>query len=138
MNEINWLDIPLKEFGTKIGEDGRMLEDPHGEGEAQRFMWRLSNRLADTYFDVFLYEEDAARLEKRGEVPIIRDGQTTYRDFRDLALKDLPAVLDTLVVLDKEAELERIAYAERKAAERKERNRIRAKERRKLKKLGEW
>jgi hypothetical protein len=135
MNEINGLDIPLKEFGTKIGEGGRMLENPHGEGEAQRFMWRLSNRLVDTYFGV-LGEEDDARLEKRGEVPIILDGQTTYRESDTLTLRDLPAVLHTLVVL--EAEERWRAEAERKRAERKERDRIRARERRQLKKLGEW
>jgi len=101
-------------------------------------MWRLSASLVDIYFDVFLYEEDAARLEKRGEVPIIRDGQTTYRESDTLTLRDLPAVLDTLVVLDEERKLERAATAERKRAERKERDRIRARERRQLKKLGEW
>jgi hypothetical protein len=99
MNEINWLDIPLKEFGTKIGEDGRMLEDPHGEGEAQGFMWRLSNRLADTYFGV-LGEEDEARLEKRGEVPIILDGQTTYREIDTLTLRDIEETVEHLASQD--------------------------------------
>jgi hypothetical protein len=70
-----------------------------------------------------------------GEVPIIRrDGQTTYRDFCDLTLRDLPAVLDTFVVLEAEAEERLRAESERKAAERKEPDRIRARERRQRKK----
>ena len=47
-------------------------------------------------------------------------------------------MLDTLVVLEAEAEERLRAESERKAAERKEGDRIRAKERSRLKKLGEW
>ena len=114
-----------------------MFEYPHGEGEAQGFMWSLSNRLADTCLNLF-DEGGAARFEKRSEVPLTLDEQTGYRDFFDLRLRDLPAVLDTLVVLEAEAEERWREEEERKAVERKERNRIRAKERRRLKKLGEW
>jgi len=83
-------------------------------------------------------DECAARFEERGEMPLILDGRTAHRDFYDLTLRDLPAVLDTLVVLEAEAEERWREEEERKAVERKERNRIRAKERRRLKKLGEW
>jgi hypothetical protein len=141
LSEIDWLGTLLADFWSRheIHEDGTYTSHsyPLGEGEAQFRMGSLWDDIVRSYGNV-LDEEGMSRLETKGEVPIIRDGQTTYRYFRDLALKDLPAVLDTLVVLDKEAELEGIAYAERKAAERKERKRILAKERRRLKKLGEW
>ncbi len=72
--------------------------------------------------------------EDLGEVPLILDGQTRYRDVDTLTLRDLPAVLDTLVVLEGKAEERLRVESERKAAELKERERIRAKERRQRKK----
>ncbi len=136
MSEINWLDIPLVEFRGKPGKDGRTFEYPHGEGEAQNFMWSLAEQVGDLYYG-FLYvlsEEEESCYVTKGEVPIIRDGQTRYRDADTLTLRDLPAVLDTLLVLGAEVEERRRAEAERKAAERKERDRIRARERRQRKK----
>jgi hypothetical protein len=97
----------------------------------------LADQVGELY-DGLLSEEGNSRWESTGEVPIIRDGQTTYRDLDTLTLRDLPAVLDTLVVLEVKVEERWREEEERRAAERKERNRIRAKERRRLKKLGEW
>src|SRR3712207_3374847 len=120
-------------------EDGTYTSHPYplGEGEAQRLMGGLADQVGGLY-DGLLSEDGNSRWETTGEVPIIRDGQTTYRNVDALTLRDLPAVLDTLVVLEAEAEERWREEEERKAAERKERNRIRAKERRRLRKLGEW
>jgi hypothetical protein len=93
----------------------------------------LSNRLADTCLNLF-DEGGAARFEERGEMPLILDGQTGYRDFCDLTLRDLPAMLDTLVVLEAEAEERLRADSERKAAELKEPDRTRTRESRQRKK----
>jgi hypothetical protein len=141
LSEIDWLGTLLKTFWSRyeMHEDGTYTSHryPLGEGEAQKFMAGLTDQVGDLYYDL-LSEEGASRYETTGEVPIIRDGQTAYRDLDTLILRDLPAVLDTLVVLEAEADERWREEKERKAAERKERNRIRAKERRRLKKLGEW
>jgi hypothetical protein len=100
-------------------------------------MVRLVAKVEDAYFEL-LSEEDSERLGETAEVPVIREGVRHYEDIRALTLRDLPAVLDTFVVLEQEREREKLEEAERKAAERKERERVRAKERRKLMKLGEW
>ena len=133
---INWLDIPLEEFAFKY-EDDRLVARPHGDGEAQRILVRLSAIVENSYEEL-LGPEDFERFEQRGEVPVIRNSHRGYESPSKLTLRDLPAVLDALIVLGEEAERERREEVERKAAERKERNRIRAKERRRLKKLGEW
>jgi hypothetical protein len=140
MNEIDWLDIPLDEFRGKFGKDGRTFEYRHGEDEAQSLMGSLADRVWDIYCDLLgvLSEEGESHYQTTGEVPIFRDGQTRYSDVDTLTLRDLPAVLDTLVVLEVKAEERLREEEERIAAERKERDRIRAKERRRLKKLGEW
>jgi hypothetical protein len=110
---------------------------PYGDGTAQILMVRLVAKVEDAYFEL-LSEEDSERLGETAEVPVIREGVRHYEDIRALTLRDLPAVLDTFVVLEQEREREKLEEAERKAAERKERERVRAKERRKLMKLGEW
>ena len=133
---------PLNEFHFTyvLGEDGtttsRMMF-PHGDGKAQDVLISL---LADVsrIYDELISSEDGARLGEAGEVPVIREGVRHYKLIDALTLRDLPAVLDTFVVLEEEREREKLVEDERKSGERKERERIRAKERRKLKKLGEW
>ena len=51
---------------------------------------------------------DYDRLEKTGEVPIIRDTQRGYELLDELTLRDLPAVLDTFEVLEEELEKEKL------------------------------
>ena len=82
-------------------------------------------------------EDDWEQFETEGEVPLIREGRRTYKALARLTLRDLPAILDSLVVLEEDHRRRESEEAERKAAERRRRERIRAKERRKLKKLGE-
>jgi hypothetical protein len=84
------------------------------------------------------HPEEYEGFEKRGEVPLIRNGRRTHETLDRLTLRDLPAILDTLVVLEEEHQRREHEEAERKTAERKKRESLRAKERRKLKKLGEW
>ncbi len=138
---IDWLDTPLNEFSSRLEkqEDGTNVHrlHPHGEGEAQSVMVRLLSRVEDAY-GKFLGPEEGKRFETKGDVPVIRNGYRGYEPFDNLRLRDLPAILDTLVVLEAEYEQGKREESERKAAERRARERVRAKERRKLKKLGEW
>jgi hypothetical protein len=139
--EISWLDTPLNEFRSRLEkqEDGtiRLHDYPHGEGEAQGLMMRLFSGV-DFAYERFLEEEEGERLETKGEVPVIRSGHREYEALDSLKLRDLPAILDTLVVLEEEQKQRKREESERKAAERRARERVRAKERRKLKKLGAW
>jgi hypothetical protein len=110
---------------------------PHGEGEAQNVLADLVTALEDAYAGL-LSEEGLERFVSTGEVPIMREGARRYEPIDALTLRDLPDVLDTLIVLEEERGQEAAEERERKAAERRERERVRAKERRKLMKLGEW
>lgn len=146
MTEIDWtgapwLEAPLESFSSvsEEQEDGtvRQRRWPYGEGEAQRLMVGLSVGIEDAYIQC-QSEEDWERLEATGEVAVIRNGVRGYERLDSLTLGDLPAILDTLVILEEEHKQRAREESERKAAARKERERVRAKERRKLKKLGEW
>jgi len=139
---IDWTDTPLDEFypQPEFGEDRRTTGQMvflHGDGKAHAVLRSLGSEVDRTY-EEFIATEDLDRLEKTGEVPVIRNGQRGYEPLDELRLRDLPAVLDTFVVLEEEREKEKLEESERKRAERKERERVRAKQRRKLKKLGEW
>jgi hypothetical protein len=139
---IDWMDTPLDDFypQPELGEDGRttgQFVSPHGDGKAHAVLRSLQSDVDRTYEELITLE-DYDRLEKTGEVPVIRSGHRGYKLLDELTLRDLPAVLDTFVVLEEEREKEKLEESERKRAERKERERVRAKERRKLKKLGEW
>jgi len=142
MSGIDWMDTPLKEFYPRheIGEDGRTTGQMvvlHGDGKAHEVLRSLQSEVERTYGEL-IATGDFDRLEEAGEVPVIRDTQRGYELLDDLTLRDLPAVLDTFVVLEKDREKERLEEDERKRAERNERKRVLAKERYKLKKLGEW
>jgi|SRR5215208_3604038 len=136
------MDTPLAEFNlrSEFGEDGRttgQMVFPHGDGKAHEVLRSLQSDVERTYEEL-ITPGNADRLEKTGEVPVIRDTQRGYELLDELTLRDLPAMLDTFVVLEEELENEKLEEHERKRAEREERERIRAKERYKLKKLGEW
>jgi hypothetical protein len=139
---IDWMDTPLKEFYLRdeIGEDGKttgQLVFPHGGGKAHEVLRNLQSDVERKYEELIALG-DYDRLEKTVEVPVIRNGQRGYKLLDELTLRDLPAVLDTFVVLEEELEKEKLEEAERKRAERQERERVRRKERRKRKELGEW
>jgi len=119
---MDWTGIPLEEFGQQheFGEDGystgRMIF-AHGEGIAQSVLARLAYEVGDTYADL-LTEEDIELYEREGKAPIFRDGRRVYEPIFALTLADLPAVLDTLVVLEEEAKArsaEEAAHLEREA-----------------------
>ncbi len=141
MSEIDWMDTPLTNFASAIRKraGGTTFQElyPLGDGEAQRLLIGLSTDVEDAYYRV-LPEEEEERFQTKGEVPLIRNGRRTVEDLDRLTLRDLPAILDTLVVLEEEHQRREHEEAERKAAERKKRENLRAKERRKLEKLGEW
>ena len=80
----------------------------------------------DHIYDELVAPGDYDRLVETGEVPVIRNGKRGYELLEKLTLRDLPAVLDTFVVLEEEEKQKR-EKDERKRAERKERERIRAK-----------
>ena len=138
---IDSMSTPLERFVSALEkqEDGTYTHRfyPLGKGKAQCLMATLSRELEDAYLELVAPEE-SERLEEKGEVPIVRNGHKVYEDITNLSLKDLPDILDTLMVLQTEAEHREREEAERKAAARKNLERVRAKERRKLKKLGEW
>jgi hypothetical protein len=139
---MDWWDTPLEEFYVQheIGEDGKTtgrMVFPHGDGKAQEVMRGLQADVECAYEEL-LASEDLNRLEDTGEVPVIREGAKRYEPIFELTLRDLPAILETFVVLEEERSHEKAEEQERKANERRQRERIRAKERRKLKKLGEW
>jgi hypothetical protein len=135
------MDIPLENFISAIRKraDGTAYLEwsPLGDGEAQRLVMGLSASVEDAYSRL-LPEEEWERFETEGEVPLIREGRRTHKALARLTLRDLPAVLDSLVVLEEDHRRREREEIERKAAERKTRERVRARERRKLKKLGEW
>ena len=142
MSWIDWMDTPLDEFypQPEFGEYGRTKGQsvfPHGDGKAHAVLRSLQSAVESTYEEL-IATGDVDWLEKTGQVPVIRNDQRGYERLDELTLRDLPAVLDTFVVLEEELEKEKLEEVERKRAERKERERVRAKERRKLKKLGEW
>jgi hypothetical protein len=141
VSEIDWMNTPLESFLSAIRKraDGTTVHenDPLGDGQAQRLLVGLLDNIGDAYYEL-LPEEEYEGFEKKGEVPFIRNGRRTHEALDRLTLRDLPSVLDTLVILEEEDRRRQREDAERKAAERKERERVRAKERRKLRKLGEW
>ena len=150
---IDWLSTPLEEFlyRSEKQEDGTVkdVRYPHGDSFAPSIIVSLVLDIERAYESLIPYDTDeygnlvegypdALRWERCGEVPVIRNGHRRYESFDSLTLSDLPALLDTLVMLEEEKNQRDREEAERKAAAQKERARIRAKERRKLKKLGEW
>jgi hypothetical protein len=139
---------------------------PLGKGQAQGIMQDLADSIGQAYANLLPVEidengeyrddvhylreitpdkrfdegknADPISFEGNVEVPVIRDGCRVYERLDSFTLADLPAILDTLVVLEEEQSRRDQAEKERKAEERKRVKRERAKERRKLQKLGEW
>jgi hypothetical protein len=143
MSDIDWLDTPLESFISILEEQEngkyRDRQSPFGEGRAQSLLMSLAATVEDAYAQLIAFEDsEGERFEEKGEVPVIRDGRRVYEPLDKLTLRDLPVILDTLVVLEEEHKEREREEAERVHAERKKRDRVRAKERRKLKKLGEW
>jgi hypothetical protein len=56
----------------------------------------------DVAYDTVRAPDDEERYVDAGEVPVIRDGQRGYEALETLTLRDLPAILDTLMVLEEE------------------------------------
>ncbi len=133
MAGIDWTNTPLEDFLAvdERQQDGTFTQRlyPFGEGEAQRLMVGLFRDMQNAYEK--LLPADDTRYEATGRVPVIRDGERGYEPLSTLTLRDLPVVLDTLMVLEEEA-------GARSAEERKTRRRELERERRKRKKLGEW
>ncbi len=141
MSEVDWLGIPLSEFGSKTvrQDDGtfKSVMYPYGDGQAQYFMWSMGDDIERRY-EAILPQEGIDRWEETGEVPVLRDGEWGYEKSDAFTLRDVPVVMDTVVELEKEQERQGREEAERRAEERKERRRVLARERYKRKKLGEW
>jgi hypothetical protein len=143
------------------------VSHPLGNGQAQGIMRDLADSIGEAYANLLPveYDEETQELDctvpylreitddktfvegKDGdpapfegdvEVPVIRDGCREYERLDSFTLADLPAILDTLVVLEEEQRKRDQAEKQRKAEERKRVKREQARERRKLQKLGEW
>jgi hypothetical protein len=141
LSGIDWMETPLEDF-LSVDErqpDGTYTVRPYpfGDGVAQSLMMRLAAEVQNAYSELIAPEDDE-RFEVQGRVPVIRDGQKGYEPLETLMLKDLPVVLETLVVLEEEHKQREGEEAERMAEERKARRRVRDRERRQRKKLGEW
>ena len=104
MEKIDWTGTPLEAFldGIEEQEDGtaRYVRYPLGDGEAQMIMVGLFASISNAYNKLTLEENE--RFESAGEVLLIRNDQRTYERLDDLTLRDLPAVLDGLAVLEEE------------------------------------
>lgn len=142
MGGMDWVGIPLEEFGMQheMGDDGKTtgrLVFPHGDGKAQRLLSGIAWMVEDAYEDL-LSEEDGERYERAGQAPVVRNGRRVYEPIFALTLRDLPAVLDTLLVLEEEEKARSVAEAARLEERRRARRRELDRERRKRKKLGEW
>ncbi|MDP9477576.1 MAG: hypothetical protein M3R38_18140 [Actinomycetota bacterium] len=105
MGEIDWAGTPLDEFMGKHEDRGdgtsRYVLRPHGEGVPQNVMIVLAVTIGEGYYKL-LGPEDTERMERAGEVPVIRDGERAYEPLAALTLTDLPVVLDALAVLQDE------------------------------------
>jgi hypothetical protein len=109
MSGIDWMDTPLHDFlsGTLSAiaarEYGATVPPlyPLGEGAAPRSMAKLLAEV-DVAYDTLRAPDDEERYVNAGEVPVIRDGQRGYEALETLTLRDLPAILDTLMVLEEE------------------------------------
>jgi hypothetical protein len=138
----DWTGVPLEEFGRhhEVGEDGRTtgrMVFRHGDSEAQSLLSSLARLVSDAD-EALLSEKDGEFYEREGKAPVLRDGRREYEDIDALTLQDLPAVLDTLVVLEEESEARSAEEASRLEEKRRARRRELDGERRKRKKLGEW
>lgn len=106
-----WLDVPFKDFdGTpEYREDGswtRRMVYPFGEGAVERIVSRMWDELGQTYFDLVGGDDsvegsDAERYASRGEMLVVRGGRASYENADTLTLRDLPAILDTLAMLER-------------------------------------
>jgi hypothetical protein len=137
-----WTEVPLEKFGLQheVGEDGRTtgrMVFRYGDGEAQRVLSRLAYLVSEAY-DALLSEEEGELYEREGKVPVLRAGRRSYETIDTITLGDLPAVLDTLQVLEEESKARSAEEAARLEDKRKARRRRLDRERRKRKKLGEW
>lgn len=147
-------------------EDGiaRYVEHPQGEGRAQQLMADIAESINRGYAYLLPREWDPERddwvdewyirgtlegktfeegdehdtFEGYVEVPVIRGGHYHYERLDSFTLEDLPAILGTFAVLQEERDQREEVRSRAKEEERKRVKRVRAKERRKLKKLGEW
>jgi hypothetical protein len=95
MSGIDWMDTPLKEFDLRpeFGEDGKttgQIVFPHGDGKAHAVLRTLQSEVESTY-EGLIATGDYDRLEKTGEVPVIRDTQRGYKLLDELTLRDLPS-----------------------------------------------
>ena len=129
---MDWMNIPLNEFhGVGNPTTGRW-DHPHGQNVSTEIMRSIDAEIARA-FGRYLPDDDETidRYEIDGLVPVLRGGQWQDEDVDSFTLADLPDILDTLIVLEEEQQ-------KLKKEERRKRNNARARERRKLVKLGEW
>jgi hypothetical protein len=87
---IEWMDTPLKEFYPRdeFGEDGKITGQMvflHGEGKAHEVLRSLQSEVERIYEELIALG-DIDRLEKTGEVPVIRNGQRGYELLDELTL----------------------------------------------------
>ena len=142
MNEIDWMNIPLENFISAIRTraDGTTFQElyPFGDGEVQRLMVGLSADVEEALILGCCLRRTWSGSRPRVRCRSFAKGAKTHKALARLTLRDLPTILDTLVALEEDHRRREREEAERKTAERKTRKKVLAKERRKLKKLGEW
>jgi len=119
-----------------LAEASEGAEDGSG---AQKALFGFLNDLVNRYEKLLPYDpETTERWETTALMKIERDGKAETLYAYDVTLEDVPDVLRTLDVMEAAARMREAEEKRHKDEECKERNRIRAKERRQRKKLGEW
>jgi hypothetical protein len=128
---INWANTPMGGFiqSSVIDEHGRVVGarmHPYGDGPAQQLMMGIYGNIGSAYEALLPHapEPDGERFERAGEVPVMRNGRREYERLDDLELTDLPAVLDTLVALQREKDEREGEERGHEHAEKKARRRV--------------
>jgi len=129
---MDWMNIPMDEFHGVMNPTTGRCEHLHGQNVSTEIMRTLEVEIGGA-FEKYMPDDDETfeKYEMQGLVPVLRDGQWQDEERFSLTLADLPVILDTLIVLEEEQQ-------KLKKEERRKRSNARARERRKLIKLGEW
>jgi hypothetical protein len=132
---MNWTDMTMDD----LREDGSA-----GAVEAYLFL----DKLVDTYYDLLPHDQDEYGMaimgselyafETEGTMRLLRPSGEEMVCLTDLTLMDVSDLLTTLATMEVKAEQRKRIADAAKAEERKRINRLRAREKRQLHKLGEW
>jgi hypothetical protein len=126
VGEIDWLGTPIESLLSVTHKlaDGTAINEmyDHEYTLAQLTIAKLYEDMV-WHYGTLVPEEDKDRFETKGEVPLLGEDRKVYVLLEDLTLRDLPAILYTIVVLEEDHWRREREEAEREAAARKARER---------------